>query len=96
LTRELGGALADLAETRGLLAAARVALDETRSALTERLGDLATLRRQILRERDESAERIVGLIEDARVWRLVPRKLRGWEREFLEGPGAGFVRKKLR
>mgnify|MGYP003693682541 CR=1 FL=1 len=94
--RSAGRASSDLAAARESLESTRGRLDESLSALSERVGDLARLRAAILLERDRTAERMVGLIEEVRRRRLFRRPLSEWEREFLTGPGAGYVREPLR
>ena len=96
-SEERGASLeSDLAAARESLESTRGRLDESLSALSERVGDLARLRAAILLERDRTAERMVGLIEEVRRRRLFRRPLSEWEREFLTGPGAGYVREPLR
>jgi hypothetical protein len=96
LETELAAAREALRASEAALAQTQRSLDESRSAHAERVADLARLRDMMLRERDLAAERIVGLIEETRRRRILLRPLEPWKREFLEGPGAGYVTRATR
>jgi len=75
--------------------AQRRSLDETHARLSERQGDLARLRAQMLADADEMAERLVRYLEEIQKPRWMGRKLSRDERAWLVGPGARYVTSKI-
>ncbi|MFN0204889.1 MAG: hypothetical protein ACKVS6_01085 [Planctomycetota bacterium] len=94
--QDLASTRAQLEATLFTLDAAYRDLDASRSVHAERVLDLARLRSSTKLDRDMLILQIVNLLSEVKRARLWGRKWTVAEREFLAGPGAGFVNEPLR